>query len=549
MHQDLYCPHCFAPFDAGAACCAVCNASVINENPVGALPFGAIISDAYVIGKFISVDGEGVFYHAVAKETDRPVCIKEYFPITLSEDRALDGSIYPKPSSGVLFKTTRMDFADLYRAIQNITPAMGLHAVLDVVEDNNTAYAVLAHLDGMPLSAYLKQQGNNAMTPEKAHRILARVFEGAATMHAAGLVHRGISPDNIMVLPDGRTCLTGYATIGLRTIGTVLRPQLYEGYSAPEQYDTAAFEGRYTDVYCLAAVYYSLVAGEAPVSAGQRLVVDSNPSVRSLNPNVPRYLSDFLVLALRMNPAERLQSVSQMDECLASQEEAQELLNKVKRAQRKKSGFSGPFGIALIIIAVMLCLVAWFAVNHSNTVEEEPVATVEPTATPEPTPVPVYVDDFVGLSYEQLVSTTVYNDKYLFYITEEVYSEQEAGTVLSQKPAAGQSLGDDVTIELVVSKGPEMVQLPNVFGFTQDSAEAELNAISLSASFVMEVNDGSYASGCVIKTDPEAGTQVQTGTVVTVYIAAERDVQVVTTPQPTATPDASETSEDENTEE
>ena len=78
-------------------------------------------------------------------------------------------------------------------------------------------------------------------------------------MHKIGLVHRGICPENLRVMADGRCRLAGYATVGLRTAGSGLREQLYEGYSAPEQYSTAEFEGRYTDEYGLAAVFYRMV--------------------------------------------------------------------------------------------------------------------------------------------------------------------------------------------------------------------------------------------------------------------------------------------------
>ncbi len=367
------------------------------------------------------------------------------------------------------------------------------------------------------------------LTPERACKLLAPVVAGLEVLHAAGLVHRGISPENIVVMPGGKTCLTGYATIGLRTIGTALRPQVYEGYSAPEQYATAEFEGRYTDVYCLAAVYYYLVTGQAPISAGQRLVVDANPSARSLCAAVPRYFSDVLSNALRMRPAERMQAIGDLARCLASPEAAGELLLAVKRAKKKKArrGLTGVVGIVFVAISVLVCLVAWFLISYGfgQPLEEEIIP--EPTATIAPTPSPIYVDKFVGLLYSQLIETTVYNDKYLFYVVEEQYSDEVAGTVLSQSPAAGEVLGEDVTVQLVISKGPEMVTVPQIFGFTQDSAAAELENAGLTASFVMKVNDGSYASGCVIKTAPEAGSEVQAGTIVTVYIAADRGVSVI----------------------
>ena len=113
--------------------------------------------------------------------------------------------------------------------------------------------------------------------------MLQPVFEGVAAMHKIGLVHRGICPENIRVMENDRCRLAGYATVGLRTAGSGLHEQLYEGYSAPEQYSTAEFEGRYTDEYSLAAVFYRMVCGQAPVPAAQRIVADSNPRAKSVN--------------------------------------------------------------------------------------------------------------------------------------------------------------------------------------------------------------------------------------------------------------------------
>ena len=89
------------------------------------------------------------------------------------------------------------------------------------------------------------------------------------------------------MMSDGRCRLAGYATVGLRTAGSGLHEQLYEGYSAPEQYTTAEFEGRYTDEYSLAAVFYRMVCGQAPMPAAQRVVSDSNPRARTVEPAVP----------------------------------------------------------------------------------------------------------------------------------------------------------------------------------------------------------------------------------------------------------------------
>ena len=143
-----------------------------------------------------------------------------------------------------------------------------------------------------------------------------------------------------------------------------------------------------------------------------------------------------------------------------------------------------------------------------------------------------YVPDFVGMSYAQIQNNRQYTGIYLFYVTEAYSDSAPAGTVLTQEPAAGSAIteGDNPTIRLVISKGPEMVEMPNTIGFTQEGAIRELESRGLVPSCFMVVNDGSYASGCVVACSVEPGALVEAGSTIVVYIAADRDVQITATP-------------------
>ena len=289
MDAKRICPYCMQELDTPEPVCPHCGRSLTGRNPSGSLPVGTVLAGRYTVGEIQSIDGEGILYRGVENKGRFRVTVKEYMPLTLAAERGRDCYLRPKPGSEVLFKTTRMDFADLYHAIQRITPANGLEAVLDVFEENNTVYAVMENPGGRPLQKWLEDHPG-PLEPAAACAMLQPVFEGVAAMHEVGLVHRGICPANIRVLDNGRARLTGYATVGLRTAGSGLHEQLYEGFSAPEQYSTAEFEGRYTDEYSLAAVFYRMVCGLSPVPAAQRLVSDSNPKARTVNPALPVYL-------------------------------------------------------------------------------------------------------------------------------------------------------------------------------------------------------------------------------------------------------------------
>lgn len=541
MSQTV-CPFCAGRIEAGAQECSACRHSLENTNPQGMLPVGAVVGGRYTIGRFVEADGEGILYQAVENNAGFAVTIKEYLPVTLAADRDETGALNAKAGSEVLFKTTRMDFADLYRAIMRVTPATGLEAVLDVVEENNTVYAILENPGGVPLSRYLETRGG-LLTPAEARSMLQPVFEGVAAMHAAGLVHRGISPENIRVLENGKARLTGYATIDLRTMGGALRPQLYEGYSAPEQYSAAEFEGRYTDEYGLAAVFYRLVCGHAPVPAGQRLVADSNPTARMVEASVPGYISKVLERGLQLKPADRIQTVPELLSALGSADAAHALLAE-KPAAKPAGKNTGKLSVTnllagvLVLLAVVVLLLFWNALRGAG--EQSPVSSSQPTATAAPTPEPERLPDFRGLSYAQVLANDSYSSRFLFYIKEEYNDEEPAGTILTQKPEANTILESGaVTVELTVSKGPELISMPNIIGFSQEGAVKELEALGLKPAVYVIENDGTYASGCVVKCSASVNEQLPAGSMVTVYIAADRDVIIPATPTPEPAPDAS----------
>ena len=546
MEATRLCPYCLQPLPGVAQSCPHCGKSFAGRNPGGTLPVGTVLAGRYTVGEMLSIDGEGILYRGAENLGRFRVTIKEYLPITLTAERTAESTLRPKTGSEVLFKTTRMDFADLYRSIQRITPANGLEAVLDVVEANNSVYAILENLGGTPLDQWLENHPGT-IRPDDACTMLQPVFEGVAAMHKIGLVHRGICPENIRVMENDRCRLAGYATVGLRTAGSGLHEQLYEGYSAPEQYSTAEFEGRYTDEYSLAAVFYRMVCGQAPVPAAQRIVADSNPRAKSVNGSLPLYVSQVLQLGLRLRPMERIQTVPQLYQALSSKEYTAELTRTMKpetpvrtaqpEPERKEHLLSLKALLAgiVILLSILILLTLWSVLSQHIHQPAASAAESEPASSEVMVPQNL-VPNFIGMDYTQVQNNREYTSMYLFYVTEEYSDTAPAGQIIQQEPSADTVLKAGETIRLVVSKGPQMAEMPNIIGFTQDGAVKELEARGLVASCFMVVNDGSYASGCVVRTSEEPGTKVEVGTVITVYIAADPSVQITVTPEePAAT--------------
>ena len=540
MPQFDLCPYCLEPLEGGAPpVCPHCGKNLRNRNPEGALPLGAQLGGRYTVGDYLSADGDGLSYRGVENAARRFVLIKEYFPVTLCNGRSPEGALMPKEGREVLFKTSRMDFKDLYDDLRGLTPATGLSQILDVLEENNTVYAVEESEKGMTLTHYLSLRSRK-LTPAEARTLLQPVMEGVTLLHKAGLIHRGICPDNILLPIDGSARLTGYGTLALRTGGSELKSQLYPGYAAPEQYSAAEFSGRYTDVYALAAVTYRLVTGQVPVAAPQRKVRDSLESAHSLESGVPTYFSQVLSCALRLDPARRMQTVPELMSALTDPNVANAMFERGDNQISTKK----ILGASLVVIFVLVLLLFWSLAGRVGGGEKAPAPTAAPTpaAAGEESPAPSpagdvsIIPDLVGQDYDSEIKGSDLYQLYRIVMTEEPSSTVEKGRVISQEPMAGTlQTQQSPIIQIKVSSGPMLVKMPDIIGFTQDNASRLLDAEGIQYRMMPMENDGSYAAGCVAYCELDGktlkkGEELDAGTdVITVYIAGARDA---TTPVP-----------------
>ena len=543
MEFTPLCPHCLQALPGGFdGECPHCGRSLQNQNPEGALPLGTQLAGRYTVGGYLSADGDGLCYRGVLNEEKRFVLIKEYFPVTLCNGRNLDGTLMPKEDREVLFKTSRMDFKDLYDDLRNITPATGLSQILDVLEENNTVYAVEETEKGMTLTHYLGLR-SRTLTPAEARTILQPIMEGVTQLHKAGLIHRGICPENIVLPIDGTARLTGYGTLALRTGGSELKSQLYPGYAAPEQYSAAEFSGRYTDVYALAAVAYRMVTGQTPVDAPQRKVRDSLESAHSLEAGVPTWFSQVLACALRLDPAKRMQTVPELMSALTDPGVANAMFERsdTQISTRKIMGAS------LVVIFVLMALLLWSLLRDGTGQDRTTAkATPEPSAAVEVED-PELVPNLVGMRYASEIKESSLYLRFRIVMTEEYSSDVAQGCVIRQEPAPGTLPEENQIIEIVVSKGPHLVEMPNIIGYTQSNASRLLDEKDIEYRMTIVDNDGSNAAGCVAKTDVTAGTKFDAGkTIVSVFIAGERDDTLVAQSTDTSSqeePPAEETGE------
>ncbi len=531
MHENqTICHGCLSHISKTSTACPYCGRKFVNNNPKGTLNARTVIAKRYILDKCVSLDGEGISYMAVDISLAKRVLIKEYVPVTMCSHRTQSGAVVPRQEREVLYKTTLLDFIDLYKSLISIEKTIGICKVYDLVQYNNTAYAVQEVPTGTTLSTYL-QTRTQRLTYKQALSLLRPVFNAVEVMHAKGLLHRGISPDTIFITSDGRAKLTGFATIGLRTKDSEIRSQIFEGYAAPEQYSVAEFDGKYTDIYGLGAVFYKLITGTTPPPANKRRLSDTLVSAKNFVPDLPPYVSVSLMRALRLTGVERMKSAYELFECLSEPRKIKKtpFIQKSKRVLAITAAAAG----AIIVVISLILLIT--TNQNGNSQSEVTPSSVSQASSQVSAIEQVTVPNFVNKEYAAVQQDEFNIKHFLFSVTEDYSSVFAVGKIIEQTPREGQTVDSGTVIEIIVSRGPKTVQMPTVVGSTRVQAKADLDALGITYNIFERANNGDLAPDTVVDCDVAAGTAIDPETVtVTLYVAQQPPEGVSLAPSTTS---------------
>lgn len=250
------------------------------EKPPRWLPLKYVLNKKYMIGKAIGEGGFGITYLGWDLNLQVRVAIKEYFPIGLATRETGSGrgnTIIALP--GVRQENYRQGLEKFMVEAQNLSKFYNLQGIVAVKEfffENDTAYMVMEYVDGITLSAYLKERGGQ-IGEQEVLQLFHPVMESLKVVHQAGIVHRDISPDNIMMTKDGRMKLIDFGAARFaggdteRSLTIILK----HGYAPAEQYQSHGNQGPWTDVYAICATMYRMITGKVPPSAMDRLHEDT----------------------------------------------------------------------------------------------------------------------------------------------------------------------------------------------------------------------------------------------------------------------------------
>lgn len=304
------CPHCMRSAEGGI--CPHCGKDTAWENPAHLLPVGSVLTGGatgrhYQIGAYLGQGGFGVTYTALERETGRRTAIKEYFP-TYCARRGAGGAVEPLSGQDALFEGGRYSFVQEARMLAALEGMPSVVQGLDYLEVNNTAYLVMEYLDGTPLYRIVDKRG-----PIPAAELLPRLrplLRDMGRLHSTGVIHRDVSPDNVMWMKDGTLKLLDFGAARIMETGKSMTVALKHGFAPVEQYRTHG-QGPWTDVYALAATIYYCLTGKIPQHAIDRMTADELASPRALGAAITQEEEDALMAALTVLPKNRLQNMDQ----------------------------------------------------------------------------------------------------------------------------------------------------------------------------------------------------------------------------------------------
>lgn len=314
----------------------------MDSTTVFSLKNNITLNGRYIIQSVLGQGGFGITYLAKDKLFEKAVAIKEFFPYGLVVRDFNSSQVTISNELGVreLFETEKNKFLKEAQVMVKFRKDDGITEVTDFFEANNTAYIVMEYIDGMTLREYVGKYGS--VPPQKiVSGWMKTLMNSLSQMHQAGMIHRDISPDNIMVLKDGTVKLMDFGAsrcfenMGSKGLTTIVK----RCYSPIEQYQRGSRQGPYTDIYALCATIYMCITGVNPPASIERVTMDSLRTPSQCEISIPVNIEKVLLKGMEVLPQNRYQTIAEMyEELYDTDKQTSEYDFSIYRSQKLKDG-------------------------------------------------------------------------------------------------------------------------------------------------------------------------------------------------------------------
>ncbi len=309
------CPNCMQALQNGEDTCPYCGFDVNGYEERGNClkPF-TVLENKYMLGRVLGVGGFGITYIGWDLNLQTYIAIKEYFPESLAgRDVNENQTVVPNETSREVYDKGLRRYVEEAQNISKFYQLQGIVSVKDFFYANGTAYIVMEYINGVNLKDYLKNYGGK-LDEATVLALMKPVFESLYQIHNAGLVHRDISPDNIMVDKDGKIKLIDFGSARGQSAETdkTYTVILKHGYAPSEQYYAKGNQGPWTDIYSLCATMYKMLTGVIPPNSVERMEQDMYQSPTQMGIQVSQRTEYVLSRGLAVKAGDRYQDIGQL---------------------------------------------------------------------------------------------------------------------------------------------------------------------------------------------------------------------------------------------
>ena len=491
---------------------------------------GQMLDNRYEILELIGRGGMANVYKAQCHLLNRYVAVK-----ILRDDLLADVEL-------------RDNFKKEAQAVAMLSHA-NIVSIYDVSRYPAVDYIVMELLEGITLKMYMQSKG--PLPPKECVHFVTQIARALSHAHSKGIVHRDIKPQNIMICLDGSIKVTDFGIAYLESMQAEERNTTVGSvhYVSPEQAKGQPVDAR-TDIYSLGVVMYEMLTGRLPYtgesveSVALQHIGGTPERPTAINPDIPEALEYIALKAMCADIDQRYQTA---DELLADLDEYRlstaepapavpemELVNipenvlpvsragelskeSYMRRHRRAHKVSLLTGI-LLVLAFALLVAVWFWNYFLKDIFAPAVR--------------INIPNFVGSDYEEIINNKEFQSIYNFTVVYSVNPDVPSGVIIDQKPASGKSVmkdSDGVDLELKVSTGIQLLEVPSVLNQDYRDAQTALQKAGFVVDYDFETSD-TVTENYVISTNPEPGDSIPAGA--TVYMNVSSGPNIVTVQMP-----------------
>ena len=512
--------------DDGARVCPFCGfvEGTPAEEAIHMQP-GTLLHDRYIIGRVLGFGGFGVTYIAWDEVLEQKVAIKEYLPNEFST--RMPGQSVITIFSGdkkEQFNDGLLKFLDEAKRLAKFQNEPGIVKIFDSFGENGTAYIVMEYLEGETLTERLRRE--KTIPEDEAVKMIWPLLNSLQVVHAEGIIHRDIAPDNIFLTKDGQVKLIDFGasrfatTSHSRSLTVIIKP----GYSPEEQYRSRGDQGPHTDVYAMGAVLYKMITGKTPPDAMERRAkIESQKKEILVEPHklvkdISQTRENAILNAMNVQIEDRTADVAAFMKELEADPPAKRRYGKIKKIDL----FKWPLWLKVSLAGILLALVVFGTLLATGVISFRSLFSSKVKVPDKMVSVPQLE------SMDKDVAIKTLRDLKINVATAgNVESEYiEPGKIVLQSPNPDTLIYEYGTVYLTISSGKAVEQahngiakVPYVVWDTKEAAIEKMKQAGLGEPEIIEVHDPNVEAGKVISQNVEYGTEVDEGTKITITVS------------------------------